>query len=323
MNRFRASVLLLILAAAVGRAAPVAEGGYEPDTGGPVVEFGSSETDIGGPVVEFRRSCGECALTDYCEFAHPGAPDGHVACVAHNDEDFPRLYRRYATAGVDYRPTGYYRPKSTFNSGLPSTINGVTIQYFPTGMSVADLAALHDYCVTKINQYRAGLFPFSDGTSDPGTPKPALSHLEGGNRCSSAQAIGDFLVNGQSGGCAGASNTFGSCPAGGSSAQNYCCVRSCSSLTACKSTLDGCLLQQWDTGKGQAANAAKTTANAFWHNMRNSAFTQVSCGFAWSTSNNVWMTQDFSASRASGVSQDCSCTSVGGSDGCGGTCVAY
>ncbi|KAI9016836.1 hypothetical protein DFJ74DRAFT_247714 [Hyaloraphidium curvatum] len=44
--------------------------------------------------VLFARSCGDCAAESYCEFSHPGAPEGHVACVAYF-HGARSLYRRY------------------------------------------------------------------------------------------------------------------------------------------------------------------------------------------------------------------------------------
>ncbi|KAI9030638.1 hypothetical protein DFJ74DRAFT_657204 [Hyaloraphidium curvatum] len=41
----------------------------------------------------FRRSCSECEQAYFCEFAFPGAPAGHVACVRYGSSK--HLYRRY------------------------------------------------------------------------------------------------------------------------------------------------------------------------------------------------------------------------------------
>ncbi|KAI9021775.1 hypothetical protein DFJ74DRAFT_670524 [Hyaloraphidium curvatum] len=49
----------------------------------------------GAALVIYRRGCGECPEEAYCEFGYPGAPEGHVACVANEIEASHQLYRRY------------------------------------------------------------------------------------------------------------------------------------------------------------------------------------------------------------------------------------
>jgi hypothetical protein len=78
----------------------------------------------------------------------------------------------------------------------------------------------------------------------------------------------------------------------------------------------------WDEGIGLPDNAAFSSANGHWYNMRKTGHTEVSCGFAFGVGGKVWMNQDFTASRPASVPQTCSCASVGASDGCGGTCLA-
>ncbi|KAI9021773.1 hypothetical protein DFJ74DRAFT_643448 [Hyaloraphidium curvatum] len=46
------------------------------------------------PQALFRRSCAECDADFFCEFAFPGAREGHVACVAYAPGG-RHLYRRY------------------------------------------------------------------------------------------------------------------------------------------------------------------------------------------------------------------------------------
>ncbi|KAI9015636.1 hypothetical protein DFJ74DRAFT_771037 [Hyaloraphidium curvatum] len=46
------------------------------------------------PSVLFARSCDGCPQTSFCEYAHPGAAEGSVACVAYQNAG--ALYRRYA-----------------------------------------------------------------------------------------------------------------------------------------------------------------------------------------------------------------------------------
>lgn len=221
---------------------------------------------------------------------------------------------------VDFTARGYYRRSggsSTFTMGIPAGYRRL-----PTGLTYTQLAQLQQDCIDRINQYRSGMLRFSNGTTDPGVPRAALNHLMGNNACSSAQALGDMVINGGAGGCAGAHSTSFSCPWTGSVGQNTCCMRTGATYATIQSQLYSCLQSMWDEGIGMAANAAYTSANGHWHNMRNSAFTQASCGFAFDDRGRVWMNQDFSAGRPASVPQTCTCSMVGASDGCGATCVA-
>lgn len=229
-----------------------------------------------------------------------------------------------ATAGpavVDYTARGYYRRTGTtpmYNAGLPSS----SYLLLPPGMTRTQLAQLQQDCVNRINQYRAGTLRFTNGTADPGVPRAALNHLMGNDVCSTAQALGDLVVNGGAGGCTGAHTNAFSCPWSGSVGQNTCCLRTGSTYAAIQGQLYACLQSMWDEGQGMPSNATYTTANGHWYNMRNSAFTQVSCGFAFDNRGHVWMNQDFTATRPAAVAQTCSCSAVGASDGCGGVCAA-
>lgn len=221
---------------------------------------------------------------------------------------------------VDFTARGYYRPgggSSTFTMGIPAGYVAL-----PAGLTYTQLAQLQQDCVDRINQYRAGTLRFSNGTSDPGVPRTALNHLMGNDRCSSAQALGDMVVNGGAGGCAGAHSNAFSCPWTGSVGQNTCCMRTGATYADIRSQLYSCLQSMWDEGTGMPSNAAYTSANGHWYNMRSSAFTQVSCGFAFDSRGRVWMNQDFSAGRPASVAQTCACTAAGAPDGCGATCVA-
>ncbi|MBL8685128.1 MAG: hypothetical protein JNK05_38480 [Myxococcales bacterium] len=221
---------------------------------------------------------------------------------------------------VDYTARGYYRRVggvSTFTAGVPSGFVRL-----PAGLTYTQLGQLHQDCIDRINQYRAGTIRFSNGSSDPGVPRTALNHLMGNNACSTAQALGDMVVNGGAGGCAGAHTTSFSCPWTGTVGQNTCCMRSGATYAEIRAQMYSCLQLMWDEGIGMPSNAAYTSANGHWYNMRNSAFTQVSCGFAFDNRGRVWMNQDFSGGRPASVAQRCACTASGAPDGCGGTCVA-
>ncbi|KAI9031964.1 hypothetical protein DFJ74DRAFT_763741 [Hyaloraphidium curvatum] len=55
---------------------------------------GAAAGPVAGGAALFRRSCADCSDAEFCEFAYPGTPADHVACVAHSSAR--SLYRRYA-----------------------------------------------------------------------------------------------------------------------------------------------------------------------------------------------------------------------------------
>ena len=220
---------------------------------------------------------------------------------------------------VDFTAMGYYSSGAIFHAGMPSA----SYLPLPTVLTHAQLAQLQTDCIDRINGYRDGTFKFTGGSSDPGVPKPALTHLMGNDRCSSAQALGDLLVNNGAGGCAGAHTNAFSCPLSGGGGQNSCCARSGSTYSAIRAQLFSCLQQMWDEGIGLPDNAPFTGANGHWHNMRNQNLHYAHCGFGFSAGGVVWMNQDFSGGAPGGVSLVCSCAgkNIGDPDGCGGLCV--
>ncbi len=66
-------------------------------------------------------------------------------------------------------------------------------------MTYADLGALHQYCVDRINMYRSGQLKFSDNSADLKMPVSPLIHYQGNDVCSNEAALGDMV--GSSGGC--------------------------------------------------------------------------------------------------------------------------
>ncbi|KAI9029162.1 hypothetical protein DFJ74DRAFT_702985 [Hyaloraphidium curvatum] len=60
-----------------------------------------------GAQVLFARSCGDCAQDAFCEFAYPGTPEGHVACVG-APADLHSLYRRYEEPAFTLCGTNQY-----------------------------------------------------------------------------------------------------------------------------------------------------------------------------------------------------------------------
>ena len=106
----------------------------------------------------------------------------------------------HATAEVcvDYFGSGYFSSKS-YQSGLPST----TFVHRPTSngaqtLDYCELEDLHEYCVARINQYRAGELKFSDGTSDSNVLSGLVpfNQASGAQRCSSESALGDLVAQG-------------------------------------------------------------------------------------------------------------------------------
>jgi hypothetical protein len=219
---------------------------------------------------------------------------------------------------VDYSARGYFTANPrTFHDGMPSA----SYVPLPPGMTHAELAQLQQDCIDRINLYRSGALKFTGGTSDPGVPKPPLTHLMGNNSCSSASALGDLYVNGGGGGCAGAHTNAFSCP-GGNSGQNSCCLRSGATYAAVRAQLFSCLQQMWDEGIGLPDNAPFTSSNGHWHNMRRATNLYAQCGFAFTANGRVWMNQDFMWGPGQ-VPLTCSCEgrNPGDPDGCGGLCV--
>jgi hypothetical protein len=222
---------------------------------------------------------------------------------------------------LDLTTLGWFTPApATFHPGLPST----SYVAKPAALTYAELEQLHEDCIDRINLYRAGTLKFSDGSSDPGVPKPAVLHMMGNDRCSSAQALGDLVLNNGAGGCVAAHANALSCPAQFNAGQNTCCARTGSTYSEIRSQLFACLQGMWDEGVGLPDNAASTPANGHWWNMRRASSTWVFCGFAFDVAGTVWMNQDFATGRADTVPSTCSCAgkNVGDGDDCGGTCVA-
>jgi hypothetical protein len=268
--------------------------------------------------------CGSGKVVDQC-----GACGGANACLG--CDGVPNSGKVVDACGVcggngstcagtlDVTASGYWA-SSTLHLGLPPG-NYVEL---PSALTHSQLDQLQQDCIDRINAYRSGALKFSNGTSDPGVPKPALTHLMGADVCSTDQALGDLYVNNGAGGCAGAHTNAFSCPFSGHAGQNTCCSRSGSTYSAIQSQLYNCLQQMWDEGTELPDNTAYSSAVGHWYNMRNSQFGYASCGFAFSSANVVWMNQDFTGGQPSGVPVTCSCAGkqVGDPDGCGRTCVS-
>lgn len=216
---------------------------------------------------------------------------------------------------VNYQALGYYGDGKVYIAGLPPA-NAKTYVTLPGTLTPCDLETLQNACIDRINQYRNGTLRFTNGQADPGVPKPRLNHNTNNNRCANAMAFGDLWSNGGAGGCtAGHKNAF-ACP-GSNSGQNSCCYRSGTTVTAIQNQLFGCLQQMWDEGQGLADNAAFTSANGHWYNMRANNNIWASCSFAFTSDGGLWMNQDFFTAGQN----TCACPGAAGtSDSCSGTC---
>ncbi|KAI9027782.1 hypothetical protein DFJ74DRAFT_751238 [Hyaloraphidium curvatum] len=84
-------LLFAVLALGVALAAPA--------LGVPVSTLVERADGIEGvsTTVVFRRSCGQCADNEFCDYGYPGAPEDHVACVEYASES--ALFRRYTPIG--------------------------------------------------------------------------------------------------------------------------------------------------------------------------------------------------------------------------------
>lgn len=216
---------------------------------------------------------------------------------------------------VNYQSPGYMSNKQII-SGMPPA-NAKTYVTLPSGLTPCDLETLQNSCVNRINQYRSGALKFTDGTSDPGVPKPSINPYTQGNRCSNAIAFGDLYLNGGAGGCASAHANAFAC-LGSASGQNACCYRRGQTVAEIQSQLYGCLQQMWDEGEGLQDNAAFSQTNGHWYNMRSTSNTYVACGFAFTSDGGLWMNQDFYSGPTGPA---CSCPGAAGtSDSCGGVC---
>lgn len=230
---------------------------------------------------------------------------------------FSSLFFLAQSACLDLTAKGYYTVGKTFHAGLPPDSNGRTYVTKPPQLDYCELEQLSQYCVDRINLYRAGTLRFSDNSVDPGIPRPALQYAKSSASCSSSQAFGDLL--GSTGGCSNAHANAFACPGQGSN-QNACCLRTGMTFSQIKRALDGCFQQMWDEGIGLASNAGYNNANGHWYAMRSSDNKWASCGFAYSTNGGLWMNQDFFRGGSDSMSA-CSCSSAGTPDLCGGICV--
>jgi len=220
-------------------------------------------------------------------------------------------------ACVNTAAKGYWNNHS-FYKGLPAPSNGNTYLFVPSGVDYCELAELNSYCVQRVNMYRTGALIFSDNSTDPGIPRDPLQYAVESASCSAAQAFGD--MSGSTGGCDNAHANVFSCP-GDHLGHNTCCFRNGSTYSEIQNELDKCLQQMWDEGIGLPSDSPFSSTDGRWYNIRNSAYTHASCGFAFSEGNGgLWMSIDFFSGGDANLTE-CNCSLAGASDGCGGICV--
>jgi hypothetical protein len=118
------------------------------------------------------------------------------------------------------------------------------------------------YCVDKINEYRATL------------SLPPLARWADAEVCSDGEAKADSET-GQ------AHSAFGKC---GESAQNECPGWP----GPVQSLLDGCLQVMWDEGPGE-----DFSKHGHYINMSSTSYTQVACGFFQTSQGGYWAVQNF------------------------------
>ncbi|KAI9029139.1 hypothetical protein DFJ74DRAFT_477449 [Hyaloraphidium curvatum] len=119
-------------------------------------EVDGQETELSGVV--FRRSCVECGVQDFCEFAFPGAPDGQVACVDQSKRSsIQNLYRRYAPSGAAMVVIAGNAPVTdggTADLGAAGLFRTITVSN--SGDATLTLATVS---VTKLNMFGSPSFP--------------------------------------------------------------------------------------------------------------------------------------------------------------------
>jgi len=248
---------------------------------------------------------------------------------------------RTAAVCVDHTADGHFTSRGSHVAGAPDPKaaghqNGVAAGSYifrPPTISVCELEQLHSYCVDRINMYRAGTLAFSDGTVDSNVAAglSPLVEWSGNHRCSSRMAMGDLLFsNNNGGGCQGGHHTSFSCPTKGGGGQNTCCARGGGAFNdatpvvtfdAVVKYLDHCLQGMWDEGIG--LHPYTPGMKGHWETMRSPEHSAVSCGFAWTASGAVWLSQDFSGAVDESAAPQCSCAgkAAGDDDGCGGACA--
>lgn len=125
-----------------------------------------------------------------------------------------------------------------------------------------ELAQARQYCVDKINQYRATL------------NLPAYQRWSSSETCADGEAQSDYTTQQPHG-------AFGTC---GEWAQNECPGWSGPFIDI----LDGCLAQMWAEGPGADFNT-----HGHYINMSSNQYTQVACGFYRGANGEVWALQNF------------------------------
>uniref|UniRef100_A0A7S0AW55 Uncharacterized protein n=1 Tax=Pyrodinium bahamense TaxID=73915 RepID=A0A7S0AW55_9DINO len=212
----------------------------------------------------------------------------------------------------DTRPTKHYPlPSKTMRNGLPS--GGAKLG---SQMSPCDLHELQDYCVSKINEYRAGK-PFSDGrTRNHGSKKPLRNPNTPYLQCMNQKALSDLKYAKSGAGC-GHHTFHEDCGLGsGAGAENSCCPRRCTSKAECKRTLDGCLQQMWDEGQivlDTGSTKWNLQTGHYWNMLTDADY--VACGFGFLEDGSMLASQQFLSRRSQSELCKYNCATSGSSCG--------
>lgn len=196
----------------------------------------------------------------------------------------------------DTTPDKHYPlPGTTLTAGLPA--GGAKLG---SALSTCELYELQKYCISKINTYRTGTVKFGDGRAAPFTAKTPLTNPDTPMlQCLNQKAVSDLIYANSGKGCGHYTSSL-DCGLGvGGGAENSCCPRSCSSLTTCKATLDGCLKQMWDEGQivlDTGSNAWTMATGHYWNMIGD--YKHAVCGFGFDSKGGMLATQNFFGSGA-------------------------
>jgi len=231
-----------------------------------------------------KSSCGACNSG-----SGPSTPSPPTSPTSVASSPTPSQTPRTGGSCPDTKPTHHYPlPSKTYTAGIPSGYSAL-----PSGMSTCDLYGLQTHCVDKINEYRTGKRPFSDGRWSNKPSKPAFTMGDKDTlKCINAKALSD-LKYAQTSGCGHYTSALDCGLGRGTGAENSCCPQSCDSVSSCKQMIDGCLQQMWDEGEIVLdTGAGWSMKTGHYYNMIGEA-THVTCSFGFSTDGKALSTQNF------------------------------
>jgi hypothetical protein len=180
----------------------------------------------------------------------------------------------------NYTPNGYFNA-GTFISSMPTPTSEATFIPIPSALTICELAQLHQDCIDRINEYRAGTRKFSSGRQSIGVPVEPLIYTSGQRTiCANEQTLGDLHISALNKfGCSGAHTEAWSCDGYGSwMGQNSCCSQGGGSwgdyavintYGEIRQRMYGCLQSMWDEGDD------KNGITGHWVNMKDPNFKYV------------------------------------------------